>query len=72
MLSKVRKSNRWSAKLLKRAARKLANKYGEDVRRGWKAAWHLHVWGFHESKLTPREIREKIPHIEKLIHLLQQ
>ncbi len=48
-LEEVEKRGKWETRLLRKAARELAEKLGEDrVRLAWKDAYNTHVWGFHK------------------------
>jgi hypothetical protein len=46
------KEGRWYIYLLSRASKTLALKLGDWVIDEWNSAYDLHVWGFHERKLT--------------------
>ncbi len=63
---------RWTVTLLERAVRKLAEKLGVDVQLGWDAATHLHVWGFHETKLEVEDVKGRIAIIRRLIELTEK
>jgi hypothetical protein len=56
----------WTTSLLDRAALKL----GEEIARAWKAAFFLHVNGFHEATITVDEIISRIPLIKRVIDSL--
>ncbi|MGC9178925.1 MAG: PaREP1 family protein [Vulcanisaeta sp.] len=36
-------------------------------RRGWSSAYLLHVWGFHEAKLTIDDVRSYVVDIEDMV-----
>jgi len=56
-VSKAREHGRWYTWLLDKAARRIAKELGERrVKSAWDAAYSLHVWGFHEMKLTVEEV----------------
>jgi hypothetical protein len=57
---------------LKRAVRKLTGKISMDVQLGWDTANHLHVWGFHETKLEVEDVKARVPLIRRLIELTEK
>ncbi len=63
-------NGRWLASLLKEAVRRIEDRLGEDVGRGWYAAWFLHVEGFHERRLSKEDIAWGLKHVKKLIKLI--
>jgi hypothetical protein len=60
-------NSRWLASLLREAVRRIEDRLGEDVSRGWYAAWFLHVEGFHERKLSKEDFAWGLKHVEKLV-----
>jgi len=38
----------------------------------WDAADYLHIWGFHETKLDVKDVKRRIPLIERLIELTEK
>ncbi len=61
---------RWTAALLFSAVDSLGEKLGsEELRLWWKAAWFLHVEGFHEARLSPRQVARDLKHVEALVGL---
>jgi hypothetical protein len=36
-------------------------------RYSWDSAWVLHVWGFHEAKLSSEDVKERFPDVERLV-----
>ena len=66
---KALKEGRWYTYLLVSASSKLSQKLGDWVLSGWDAGYTLHVWGFHEAKLTVSDI---IPRVEKIRKMLEE
>jgi hypothetical protein len=66
---KALKEGRWYTYLLVSASSKLSQKLGDWVLSGWDAGYALHVWGFHEAKLTVSDI---IPRVEKIRKMLEE
>jgi hypothetical protein len=62
------KEGRWYTYLLTRAANSLAIKLGNWVSDGWSSGYLLHVWGFHEAKLTPNDITSYINRIKEMLY----
>ncbi len=62
------KEGRWYAYTLGSASASLSKTLGEWVVNGWSNAYFLHVWGFHESKLSVTDI---IPYLEGVKKLLE-
>ena len=61
---------RWTATLLFDAVDSISEKLGnKDVRLWWRAAWFLHVEGFHEARLKPRQVREDVEYVEDIVKL---
>ncbi len=50
------KAGKWFTYLLQKASNTLALTLGDWVAAGWAAAYSLHVWGFHEAKLTVNDM----------------
>lgn len=69
VINRVEERGRWTVTDLEKAARAAARVLGEDVYVGWDRANYLHVWGFHEAKLDPDAVRERIPHVERVVEL---
>lgn len=66
---KTLKEGRWYTYLLVSASSKLSQKLGDWVLSGWDAGYTLHVWGFHEAKLTINDI---LPRVEKVRKMLEE
>ncbi|MFP3237443.1 MAG: PaREP1 family protein [Vulcanisaeta sp.] len=66
---KALKEGRWYTYLLVSASSKLSQKLGDWILSGWDAGYTLHVWGFHEAKLTVSDI---IPRVEKIRKMLEE
>jgi hypothetical protein len=64
---KALKEGRWYIDLLVSASDKLSAELGEWVSSGWDAGYTLHVWGFHEAKLSRDEISRRIERIRKML-----
>jgi hypothetical protein len=55
-------------RLLNRAAEAVAEKLGtEEFDLWWKAAYYLHVEGFHEARLNSEDVKRNYRYIEALI-----
>jgi hypothetical protein len=67
ILTSIERRGRWSFTELEEAVINISEKLGEWFRASWDAAWALHVWGFHEAKFSPRDVRIRLPDIEKII-----
>ncbi|QIW24527.1 superfamily I DNA and RNA helicase and helicaseubunit [Sulfolobus sp. S-194] len=63
------REGRWYTYLLVSASSKLSQKLGDWVLSGWDSGYSLHVWGFHEAKLTVSDI---IPRVEKIRKMLEE
>jgi len=62
------KEGTWWTRLHNRAAEAAAEKLGtEEFDLWWKAAYYLHVEGFHKAKLDSEAVKEKIPDIERMV-----
>ncbi|MGC9136942.1 PaREP1 family protein [Caldivirga sp.] len=71
------KEGRWYTYLLSMASKTLAKSLGDWVIDGWNAAYDLHVWGFHEGKLTIDYVKVGVDKVRKMLDeakkiLLQQ
>ncbi len=61
---------RWTATLLFDAVDSISEKLNNrEVRLWWRAAWFLHVEGFHEARLKSRQVREDVEYIEDIVRL---
>ena len=66
--AKAREYGRWFTWLLDKAARRLARVLNEyRVKSVWDAAYSAHVWGFHEAKLSIKDIEIDIPQVEWML-----
>ncbi|WP_342788299.1 PaREP1 family protein [Desulfurococcus sp.] len=68
----ARARGRWTLKLLDSAARRLAEKIGEDILYAWDAAYYLHVEGFHEARLSQESVKARAKLIEKLLEITKE
>jgi hypothetical protein len=67
------KEGRWWAQLLGKAARRLARELSEPrIEYAWAVAYDVHVWGFHEAKYTPEDVKGDIEHMEWLLNYVKQ
>jgi len=72
VLNTVNSRGRWTVTDLEKAVRTIARKIGNWFIDAWDAANYLHVWGFHEAKLEPDDIRIRLPHIERMVSETQK
>jgi hypothetical protein len=63
---KFLKEGSWNIYLLSKASKTLALKLGDWVIDGWNSAYDLHVWGFHERKLSIDYVKIGIKKVEKM------
>ncbi|WP_338598754.1 PaREP1 family protein [Sulfolobus tengchongensis] len=66
------RDGRWYAFLLQKASISLANIIGEWIENGWKTAYLLHVWGFHERRLDINEVKQDIKYIKEMLDKAKQ
>lgn len=67
-VAKAREYGMWFTWLLDKTARRIAGVLGEyRVKSVWDAAYSLHIWGFHEAKLSVDDIRMDISQVEWLL-----
>ena len=58
----------WWTKLLNRAAEAAAEKLSlEELALWWKAAYYLHVEGFHEARLESEDVKRNAKYVEALV-----
>ena len=62
------REGRWYTYLLSMASKTLAKNLGDWVQDGWNAAYDLHVWGFHEGKLTIDYVKAGVEKIKKMLN----
>jgi hypothetical protein len=67
VLEDVERSGRWSVGRLEKAVVKLSERVGGQLRSWWDAAWALHVWGFHEAKFDPEDVKVRLPDVERIV-----
>ncbi|GAB6947038.1 PaREP1 family protein [Vulcanisaeta sp. JCM 16161] len=63
------REGRWFTYLLTRAAGTLSVRLGDWVSNGWGSAYILHVWGFHEARLS---VNDLMPYINKVRVLIKE
>jgi hypothetical protein len=69
IIEKVRRRKSWESGILFKAARLIAKKTNKyEVIRIWRAAWYLHILGFHEMKLT----KERVIELSLLVHEVEK
>jgi hypothetical protein len=66
ILEDVAKSGRWSVTRLWRSVLRISDKLGELFMHSWNSAWVLHVWGFHEAKFGPEDVKKLLPYVERM------
>jgi hypothetical protein len=66
ILEDVAKSGRWSVTRLWRSVLRISDKLGEWFMHSWNSAWVLHVWGFHEAKFGPEDVKKLLPYVERM------
>jgi hypothetical protein len=66
ILGDVERSGRCVGKLEK-AVLRISERLGDWFSAAWDRAWTLHVWGFHEAKLDPEDVRARLPDIERMV-----
>jgi len=49
---------------------RIEDRLGEDVGRGWYAAWFLHVEGFHDRRLSKEDITWGFKQVKKLVEFI--
>lgn len=67
ILEEVEKSGRRSAGRLEKAVLRISEKVGGWFSAAWDRAWALHVWGFHEAKFDPEDVKARLPDIERIV-----
>jgi len=61
------KEGRWYIYTLGKASSTLSTKLGYWVLDGWSIAYFLHVWGFHEAKLTTSDITSYLNRVKEML-----
>ena len=61
------KEGRWYIYQLSSVANKLSGTLGNWVISGWSSAYLLHVWGFHEAKLSADDVTGYMSEVEKMV-----
>ena len=61
------KEGRWYTYTLGNASSTLSTKLGYWVLDGWSSAYLLHVWGFHEAKLTTSDITSYLNRVKEML-----
>ncbi|MBB5254957.1 PaREP1 family protein [Sulfurisphaera ohwakuensis] len=60
------KEGRWYTYTLGKTVNNLAKKVGEWILDGWNSAYFLHIWGFHEAKLSIDDITSYVSKVIKM------
>ena len=60
------REGRWTAYSIGRAANRLSERLGMWVVNGWSDAFYLHVWGFHERKLSVDDIKQYFEGVKEM------
>jgi Archaeal PaREP1/PaREP8 family. len=73
VLRQVENKGRWTVAELDKAAaaRGISNKVGDWFLAAWDTAWVLHVWGFHEAKLSSESVKARELYVAKLLRRLR-
>ena len=61
------KEGRWYTYWLGSVVIRLRKTLGDWVSTGWTSAYYLHVWGFHENKITLDEVISYIDDVERMV-----
>ena len=70
---KAVEQNRWSSTLLFDAIDTVAIKLNiKELPLWWKAAWVLHVEGFHEARLSGDRIKKDYKYIEAIVEIAKK
>jgi len=62
------REGKWYTYLLSMASKSLSKMLGDWVVDGWNSAYDLHVWGFHERKLTLDYVKIGLEKVEKMLN----
>ena len=72
IINRVKSRGRWSIDDYDEAAIELSKKIDKIVLDAWNNAMMLHVWGFHEGKLSIKSVIERFYIIEKFVNKVIQ
>ncbi|MEM0173361.1 MAG: PaREP1 family protein [Sulfolobaceae archaeon] len=61
------REGRWFTYWLASAVNRLSKDLGDWVLNGWNSAYILHVWGFHEAKLSVADITEHFRKVKEML-----
>ena len=61
------KEGRWYTYWLGSVVIRLRKTLGDWISTGWTSAYYLHVWGFHENKITLDEVISYIDDVERMV-----
>ncbi len=61
------KEGRWYTYWLASAVNRLTKDLGNWILNGWNSAFNLHVWGFHEVKLSTSDITEYLRKVKEML-----
>lgn len=62
----------WCTRLLGRAAARLSDELGVEVRHSWDSAYYLHVLSFHEAQLGREDVEVRVPDVRRLVELAER
>ena len=71
ILERIKKRGRWTVTDLEKSVHVLTKYVGNILRTVWDSANYLHVWGFHEAKLDPEDIKVRLHDIEELVRKVE-
>jgi hypothetical protein len=70
---KAIESGDWGSRLLNKAAEAIADKLSlEEFSLWWKAAFYLHVEGFHEARLENIDVKRNYKYVEAMVNLAKK
>lgn len=62
------REGRWYTYLLSMASKTLSKALGDWVINGWNSAYDLHVWGFHEGKLSLDYVKIGVEKVKEMLN----
>jgi hypothetical protein len=68
IIEQVRIKGRWSSQLLFDAASRVSRNFYNI----WTSAWYLHIYGFHEMKLSIDELKILSDNVKRVISFVNQ
>ncbi len=67
VLESVRSRGRWTVTDLEKTVRIISKMIGKWFLNAWDSAWTLHVWGFHEAKLSSEAVKDRVEFVKKIM-----